>query len=51
MDRYIAGQCELPEVGVLEVEGVGGHGAGPLDLALDGEVVALLSVGHHQDPT
>ena len=41
----------IPEVGVLEVEGVGGDGGGALDLALDGEVVALLGVGHHQHAT
>ena len=36
-----------PEVRVLEVEGVGGHGGGALNLALDGEVVALLGIRHH----
>ena len=36
-----------PEVWVLEVEGVGGHGGGALNLALDGEVVALLGIRHH----
>ena len=37
----------LPEVGILEVERVGGDGVGALDPALDGEVVALLRVRHH----
>ena len=40
----------LPEVRVLDVQGVGGHGGGPLYLGLYGQVVALLGVGHNQHP-
>ena len=37
-----------PEVRVLEVESIAGDGAGALYPALQGQVVALLGVGHHQ---
>ena len=40
----------LPEVRVLEVQGVGGHGGVLLYLALYGQVKALLGVGHHHHP-